>query len=425
MFPNPHDALPLPAHPNLEQYKKLAKDLVIAANSDDPAALKAWARTWIESLVRLANLSISPQLPVNVDQWTEQVESFARAQKESAEKFSVTRAQFVLARTHCFESWPKFASQIEALALANSMESHFENAADAIVTGDISTLQNLLGANPKLIRARSARQHRARLLHYVAANGVEGYRQKTPANIVEIAQLLLDSGAEVDATADVYGGAATTLALVATSVHPEHAGVQEKLLQLLLDHGASPHRKDEGGMSILNSCLANGRPRAAEFLASHGAPLDLESAAGLGKMELVQGFFDRQGSLVSTAPRAQLERGFLWACEYGRTEVVEYLLKHGLLPSTHAGTGQTALHWTVIGAHVDIISLLLARGADLEKKNSYGGTALGQALWSATHSSKENENAYIAVIKLLIKSGARVEESMRPWLAQHGLSASE
>ena len=83
MFPNPHDALPLPAHPNLEQYKKLAKDLVIAANSDDPAALKVWARTWIESLVRLANLSISPKLPVNVEQWTEQVESFARAQRES------------------------------------------------------------------------------------------------------------------------------------------------------------------------------------------------------------------------------------------------------------------------------------------------------------------------------------------------------
>lgn len=425
MFPNPQDALPLPAHPSLEQYKKLAKDLVIAAYSDDPAVLKTWARTWIESIVRLANLSITPQLPVNVDQWTQQIESFARAQKNSAEKFAVTRAQFVLARAHGFESWPKFARHIEALARANSPESHFENAADAIVTGDISTLQNLLGANPKLTRARSAREHRAALLHYVAANGVEGYRQKTPANVVEIAQLLLDSDSEVAARADVYGGGLTTLALVATSVHPEHAGVQEKLLKLLLDHGASPDRKDDLGTSVVTACLANGRSRAAEFLASHGASLDLESAAGLGRIKLVQSFFDQQGNLKSTASRAQLERGFLWACEYGRTKVVEYLLERGLSLSTHAGTGQTALHWAVIGAHVNIISLLLARGADLEKKNSYGGTALSQALWSATHSSKENEDAYIAVIQLLIKAGARVEDGMRPWLAQHGVSASE
>jgi hypothetical protein len=43
-------------------------------------------------------------------------------------------------------------------------------------------------------------------LHYCSANGVEGYRQKTPKNIVEITRILLEAGAEVDARADVYGG---------------------------------------------------------------------------------------------------------------------------------------------------------------------------------------------------------------------------
>jgi hypothetical protein len=37
------------------------------------------------------------------------------------------------------------------------------------------------------------------LLIYVGANGVEDERQRTPANVVEIAQMLLD--AEVDAEA--------------------------------------------------------------------------------------------------------------------------------------------------------------------------------------------------------------------------------
>ena len=82
------------------------------------------------------------------------------------------------------------------------MVTRFEAAADAIISGDITTLKKLLQENPALIRQRSTREHRATLLHYASANGVEGYRQKTPQNIVEIAELLLKSGAEVDAEAD-------------------------------------------------------------------------------------------------------------------------------------------------------------------------------------------------------------------------------
>ena len=38
MYPNPQQALPLPTRPNVEQYKKLAKDLVKACKSGEPAA---------------------------------------------------------------------------------------------------------------------------------------------------------------------------------------------------------------------------------------------------------------------------------------------------------------------------------------------------------------------------------------------------
>jgi len=38
-------------------------------------------------------------------------------------------------------------------------------------------------------------------------------------------------------------------------------------------------------------CLANGRPEAAEYLASRGAPVDFESAAGVGRLDVVQSFF--------------------------------------------------------------------------------------------------------------------------------------
>ena len=57
------------------------------------------------------------------------------------------------------------------------------------------------------------REHRSTLLHYVSANGVEDFRQKTPANIVEITRLLLKAGADVNAESESYGGRSTTLGL--------------------------------------------------------------------------------------------------------------------------------------------------------------------------------------------------------------------
>src|SRR5690349_9994223 len=77
------------------------------------------------------------------------------------------------------------------------MNPNFEGAADAIVNGDVATLVRLLDEEPQLIHQRSTREHRCTLLHYVGANGVEGYRQKSPPNAVELAELLLERGAEV------------------------------------------------------------------------------------------------------------------------------------------------------------------------------------------------------------------------------------
>src|ERR1035441_8213469 len=214
MFPTPQDALPLPPRPNLDQYKKRAKDLLRASQSTDQAAIRTWAASWIDLLVRLSDLTLTPQLPVRIDHWTDQLETFAR--EKLSESNTLTAAQFVIARAQGFESWPKLAKHIEAVAGGNSDVNNFERAA-AIVSGDIATLERLLHDHPDLIRAHSSRRHQATLLHYVSANGIEGYRQKTPNNIVQIADLLLRAGADLNAVANVYGGS-TTLALVGTGL---------------------------------------------------------------------------------------------------------------------------------------------------------------------------------------------------------------
>ena len=431
MFPNPQDALPLPPRPSLERYKKLAKQLLKAARSEDTSAIQRWAEAWVESLVKLSRLKITRHMPVNAQRWIDEVERFAqrslRGEKASNKKATLAAAQFVIARSHGFESWPKFSAELSALATKGSDASRFEAAAASIVAGDISALKRFLGKNPELIRARSAREHGATLLHYVAANGVESYRQITPKNILAITKLLLDAGAEVDATASVYGGGCTTLGLVATSAHPRQAGVQNKLIQLLLDRGAQVERQNIGGnnQGAVMACLANGCPEAAEYLADRGARVGLEEAAGLGRIAALKDFFSEDRTAEERPTATQINSAFRYACFCGKTEAAEYLLGRGADLAGHDGDGQTGLHYAVIGGQLETVKLLLKHNSPLEAENMYGGTVLGQTLWSAAHGG--SAKVYIPSLEALVAAGAKIPERhiavnarVDAWMAKHG-----
>jgi hypothetical protein len=417
MYPNPQDALPLPPHPDLHQYRKLAKELVKACKSGHPAAIAEWASTWVGSLARMPGMNVTADLREFIVRRGEDVEGLARRKlvesAPSASNCSLAAAQFVLARAHGFVSWPKFVRHIEGIVAASTPVSTFELAVDAIIAGNAGSLERLLRGNPQLPRARSTREHRATLLHYVSANGVETFRQRTPANAPEIAKILLDAGAAVDAVADVYGGGATTLGLVATSFPPFRAGVQNTLMQILLDHGAAIDGPIAGnGQSVIAGALANGRPEAAEYLATQRARLDLDTAAGLGNLDVVRTFVEEDRSVKEGATEVQLARGFLWACAYGRNAVVEFLLDKGVDIATVDSGGQSGLHWAVMGGHLSTIHVLMKRKAPLEIKNVYGGTVLGQAVWSAAHGG--DPAIYVPVLEALITSGAKLMERHPP-----------
>lgn len=417
MFPDPQDALPLPSHPNLEQYKKLAKELVRICKAGNPAGLREFVSEWINNTVRLSRLEVTQGIAVETRRWIEGVTEFAARKLLSEEgKCILTNAQFVIARAHGFMSWPRMARHIEQVSSKRWPVAEFEDAADAIVFGDLLALQRLIRDNPRLVRERSTREHSATLLHYTSANGVEGYRQKTPGNIVEIAELLLNAGADVDAEANVYRGGCTTLGLVATSVHPEVAGVQQRLMQMLLDHGAVIEKPNlaGNGHSAVKACLANGRSRAAEFLANVGARLDLESAAGIGRLTVVQTYFDSDGNLNSTATKPQLQKGFLWACRYGHEEVVRFLLDHGADVQDGGESGATPLHWAAGGGHVGIVRLQLDRGARLEEINAWQGTVLEHAGWGFEHGAPDTD--FLPVFEVLLGAGARIRGRWLPWL---------
>jgi ankyrin repeat protein len=284
----------------------------------------------------------------------------------------------------------------------------FEAAVDAIISGNRARLRTLLAADPDLIRARSTREHRSTLLHYVSANGVEGERQKTPKNIVAITKLLLRAGADVNAESEAYGGRSTTFGLTATSCHPRDAGVQIPLLELLLEHGAVIDGPDAG--SGVNGCLHNGRGEAAMFLASRGARLDLEAAAGVGRLDAVQGFFTDDGRLKPPATQEQLLDGFAWACEFGHTSVVEFLLQRGMTVHTKLRHhGQTGLHWAAYEGHADTAKLLLDHGASIDvRDDSFNGTPLDWALHAQSGAKRNRKRKYDAVIALLTQAGSKL-----------------
>src|SRR5262245_15557986 len=133
------DAKQLPTRPNVEQFRKQAKELLKRRRTSD-------------AIQRIRKFH--PRL-----------KELTEAQLQT---FSLADAQWVVAREYCFESWPKFIKHIEETARANSPVSKFELAADAIVTGDLPALNRLLTENPELARARSTRAHGAPLIHYVA-----------------------------------------------------------------------------------------------------------------------------------------------------------------------------------------------------------------------------------------------------------------
>jgi ankyrin repeat protein len=290
----------------------------------------------------------------------------------------------------------------------------FEAAADAVVTGDIGTLTRRLNEEPALIRARSSAQHRATLLHYLSANGVEETRQITPLNATTVGEILLDAGAEVDAECDAYGGGWTTLALTASSEPPRRAGIQNELLQLLLDHGANIEHRSEGGTgeSALVAAICNGQGEAAKFLAARGARLDLCSASAIGNLAAVKGFLGGLGDSTHTANRGQLGLALVYACLYGRREIAQYLLEYGADVAAQDGHGQSGLHYAALGGYLDILQLLIEHRAPLEAKNVWGGTPLGQATWGVMNEQPGPD--YTAVIRTLMKAGARIEQADYP-----------
>ncbi len=295
-------------------------------------------------------------------------------------------ARTALARAYGFRDWRALVAYVAAVSDVGSATHRYEAAVEAVIHGDADTLHRMLVRDPDLVRARSMRitchdpaVHAATLLHYIGANGVEGYRQKSPANAVDIARLLLDAGADVDALAWLYGGQCTTLSLLISSSPPADAGVQIPLVNTLLDYGAAPDGVGESQWtSPVLTALAFGFVDAADAVVARGARVDtLVIAAGLGRRSAC-------ATLLPAASADDRHRALALAAINNRVDVVAFLLDAGEDPDRFNPDGmhshQTPLHGAALAGHLELVQLLVARGARMDIADTlWGSTALGWA----------------------------------------------
>jgi uncharacterized protein len=261
------------------------------------------------------------------------------------------------------------------------MDAKFHPAIAAIKSGDLETLKALLLRDPSLATARSSRSHPT-LLQCLALDAVE------VANKVEMAQVLIDAGAEINEPL----GAAACIDNV-------------EIAALLLDRGAPIN--GTGGWSPLEEALYWKNQGVIDLLLARGASLhNLRIAAGLGRTDLIESFFQSDGSLKPEAgkiawpfgkaensnpgckikdelqakiaawtndPQDIINNAFVYACMHNQMEAAKLLIQKGAQINAvppgfdYSGSG---LHYAALNGHREMVEYLIEQGADVSLKDT-------------------------------------------------------
>jgi len=200
---------------------------------------------------------------------------------------------------------------------------------------------------------------------------------------IEIIQILLETGANVDAPPQRYGG--TALQYAASRGDTE-------IVQLLLDAGAAVEAEC-GRMTALQGAAKGGHCWIVELLLKRKAEVDarsrstaegtpLQLAAEGGHLRTVRLLLNWHAEINCQSPG--LYATPLQAAAYqGSLEVVRLLLETGATVDAHPGKVSwcTALQAAVRRQHIDVVRILLVAGADPNAPpGTYGSTALGCAV---------------------------------------------
>lgn len=352
----------LPSNPNLDHLKYQAKDLLKAHASRDLAAAQR---------IR----EFHPRFDGATDAGI------------FAAQLRLSDAQLTIARESGFASWTRLKRHIEKPSLTDQLnlphherleDSTFRRAVDLLDAGDVAGLAAFLKQHPGLVRQHVVFEgwnyfHTPTLLEFVAENPVR--HGKLPANIVEVAKVILDAGADRAARNE-------TLMLVATGCVPRECHVQLPLINLLCDHDANPD-------SAVVAAAFEGELEAVNALIGRGASINLAIAAALGRS-------DDFRRLLPQANSRERHQALSLAAQFDRIDIVRVLLDSGQDPNRYNPVGghshATPLHQAAGAGYGELVRLLVERGARLDMRDILWHAK--PADW-ARHEGKAEIEAYL------------------------------
>src|SRR6478752_6859695 len=190
-------------------------------------------------------------------------------------------------------------------------------------------------------------------------------------NCVDLATLVLDQGASVDAR-DRLGARPLS--------HAARAGHLE-MVDLLLQRGAPINARDLAGSTALYVAAERGQLAVVQRLIDRGADLDLKGRSG-------------------TSPVAA-------AAFAGRARLVKVLLAHGADGRTPDDTGKPPIIYAAAGGQLDIVKQLLALNVDINARYANDLTLL---MWASGPDENVAEAQALEVASYLVDAGARIDD---------------
>src|ERR1700733_1415906 len=241
-------------------------------------------------------------------------------------QLSLSDAQLAIARESGFERWATLKRRIEKPTVADDLtlphherieDAAFRLGVDLLDAGDVEGLRKHLNEHPNLVRQHVLFEggnyfRNPTLLEFAAENPVR--RGTLPANIVEVAKVILDAGSKQDPAA-----LNETLGLVCSGRVPRECRVQLAFIDLLCDSGADPN-------SAMSAALAHAEIEAVNALIRRGARIDLPAAAAMGRV-------DDARRLLREAGSEDRHRALALASQLGHAEIVQLLLDAGEDPN--------------------------------------------------------------------------------------------